>query len=405
MQNPEMRSPLFKNWQGIVVERISELQVRFILPSSYVFFRENLNRLQVVPEHIWENAPLSSPASFPYALTPVGSGPFRVKRLERRQDGFIEAYHFSQNPYFPGEKPYLKGFSVYFYQNEEALRRAFHLKKIDGFGSATTLDDPDTFSGIVEKMPMSRYYAVFWNPSKNPALKDRNLRLALDRGTPKSAIKQEVFGGNATVIEGPVIFGKELLEDGKDGFDEPTAKEFFALSKEEGVVIDLTVPDTGFLTRTAEMLKESWERIGVSEVKISLLDPKDLFETAIKNGDYEAVLFGNILENPKDLFSFWHSSQRGYPGLNLANYTNAEADELLEEIRGTESAETLDAKLQSLELSILSDAPAVFLYSLPFFYVHDNGLEGFDSSRVIASPADRLQNVAEWHVEQERVLK
>src|SRR3989344_5458951 len=53
MQNPEMRSPLFKNWQGIVVERISELQVRFILPSSYVFFRENLNRLQVVPEHIW----------------------------------------------------------------------------------------------------------------------------------------------------------------------------------------------------------------------------------------------------------------------------------------------------------------------------------------------------------------
>lgn len=405
IQNPEMRSPLFKNWQGIVVERVSELQMRFILPSPYVFFEENLNRLQIIPKHIWENAPLSSPTSFRYALLPIGSGPFEIKRTEKRQDGFIEAYHFVQNQYFSGNKPYLKNFTVYFYQNEEALHRAFHLKKINGFGSATVLKNTDTFSGIIENMPMSRYYAVFWNPAKNIALKDKNLRFALDRATPRTEIKEKVFDGNATIIDSPVIYGEDLLRDEAEGFNIESAKEFFNLSKEEGTVISLTVPDTKFLIETAEILKRNWESIGIKEVKILALDPKDVFENAIRNGDYEAILFGNILENPKDLFSFWHSSQRGYPGLNLANYTNSKADSLMEEIRTTGNTETLDAKLQSLELSITGDSPAVFLYSLPFFYVHESRLQGFDASRIISSPADRLRNVASWYVDNERVLK
>ena len=45
------------------------------------------------------------------------------------------------------------------------------------------------------------------------------------------------------------------------------------------------------------------------------------------------LLFGNILGEAPDLYSFWHSSEKFYPGLNLALYENKTADRLIESIR------------------------------------------------------------------------
>ena len=405
IQNPDMRSPLFKNWQGIGVERLRELQVKFTLPSPYVFFKDNLRRLQIVPKHAWDGVSRDSARFSRYSLEPVGSGPFKVKRIARHQDGSVESYRLEQNPYFPGEKPYLKSFSVNFYKDERTLLKAFHAGTIYGFGSALPPDDDGSVSrGTVEKMPMSRYYAVFWNAGKNPALKDKDLRLALDRAAPRTEMKEKIFGGNATIIEGPAVYGDRLLSDARDAFDLAAAKEFFAVSDEEDTTITLTVPAAGFLTETAEILKKRWEEIGIREVAIRALSPDEVFE-AVRSDDYEAILFGNILENPRDLFSFWHSSQRGYPGLNLAHYASPEADALMEEIRGTGNEETQNAKLQSLELIIAGNSPAIFLYSVPFFYVHEERLGGFDVSRVVSAPADRFRNVSEWYVIRERVIK
>ena len=77
----------------------------------------------------------------------------------------------------------------------------------------------------------------------------------------------------------------------------------------------------------------------------------------------------------------------------------------MEEIRGTGNEETQNAKLQSLELIIAGNSPAIFLYSVPFFYVHEERLGGFDVSRVVSAPADRFRNVSEWYVIRERVIK
>ncbi len=407
IQNPDMRSPLFKNWQGIVAERVSELQVKFTLPSSYVFFGENLRRLQVIPKHVWGTLSYASVRVSPYALEPVGSGPYSVRRIQKGSDGFIDTYRLVENPYFAGKKPYIKNFSVSFFQNEETLHRAWRSGSVNGFGSAIPLKDPDNFTGrgAIEEVPMFRYYAVFWNPAKNPALKDKDLRLALDRATPKEEIKREVFGDRAIIIDGPVLQGSALAADAPDTLNLETAREFFQKSKEEGVVISLAVPDTSFLRDTAEILKRSWETIGIKEVKIIALDPTEIFESVIKSGNYEAILFGNILENPEDLFSFWHSSQRGYPGLNLANYSNKNVDRLLEEVRTSENEATRSAKLQSLELFLTGDAPAVFLYSLPYFYVHERALHGFGpQGGGVTSPADRFRNVAEWYIAEKRVI-
>lgn len=405
IQNPDMRSSLFRNWQGIETQRVSELQVKFILPSPYVFFEKNLRRLQIVPKHIWENVARDSARFSRFSLEPVGSGPFAVKRVVKRQDGSVESYRLEQNPYFPGDKPYLKNFSVFFYENEEALIRAFRGRTVNGFAVTTPFSENLLVqNGVVKKVPMSRYYAVFFNPNKNPALGDKNLRLALDRATSRTEIKEKIFNGNATIVDGPAVYEERLFSDAPEAFNMGSGKEFFVASKETSTTLVLTVPDTPFLIATADILKARWEEVGLEKVELKIMNPVEMFET-IRNGNYEAILFGNILENPRDLFSFWHSSQRGYPGLNLSFYASSEADKLLEEIRATKNEFTQDAKLQSLELLITDDVPAVFLYSVPLLYTHEERLGGFNVSRAASSPAERLTNVADWYVMQERVIK
>ena len=45
------------------------------------------------------------------------------------------------------------------------------------------------------------------------------------------------------------------------------------------------------------------------------------------------LLFGQIIGDTSDLFSFWHSSERFFPGSNLALYESKEVDNLIEEIK------------------------------------------------------------------------
>ena len=53
----------------------------------------------------------------------------------------------------------------------------------------------------------------------------------------------------------------------------------------------------------------------------------------VDNRGYEALLFGNILGPSSDLYSFWDSSERFSPGLNLATYDNPAVDGLIETAR------------------------------------------------------------------------
>ncbi|MXI26413.1 hypothetical protein GRW13_23805, partial [Escherichia coli] len=110
----------------------------------------------------------------------------------------------------------------------------------------------------------------------------------------------------------------------------------------------LTIPDIPFLKRTAGELQSAWLAIG-ARATINAEPPELVRDTDIKNRDYEALLYGNLLDGNDDLFSFWHSSERFSPGLNLALYTNSKADALIESIRENGDQNARIAQFASLE--------------------------------------------------------
>lgn len=433
IQNPATQSPLAQNWNGITAERISQLEVQLTLPAPYAFFKDNVNRLLVLPQHVFGAIPSANLALSDYNLEPIASGPYRFNGLTKEKDGFITDYFLTANKNWSGEPPLIKNFSFKFFSDLNALTNALNLRQINGFGSLTPL--PENFYNIgntrIENIPMPRYYALFFNQNVNPALKSASLRQGLIEAIDKNEINQTIFNGHALIIDSPLFssllpattsfalntsstassVAANLItsSSSNDIYDLATAQKLVSTAKKNSkLTINLIVPQIDFLKKTADLIKKDWLAAGVDEVNITALAPNDLMNNVVKARNYEVLLFGNALENPMDLFPFWDSSQRVYPGLNLALYQNSRVDTYLEALRGTEDPIQATDYLNKAVNLILADNPAAFLFSLPYTYIHTDNLNGFafsSSSQYMITPADRFKNVELWSVAKARIIK
>lgn len=404
IQDPETNSPLFKNWRGLVVERISSLQLQISLPTPYAFFTDSLERLPIIPQHIFGNIPAENLALSEYNLEPVGSGSYRFKSFAKRKDGFVTEYRLERNPRNVATSSHIGEIHFKFFETEADMLNAFRLREIDGFGSLTPLKESVAENRVKEKLlPLPQYYAVFLNPNINPSLKDRPLRQALNLAIDKERIIREVFHGQAFPVTGPVSEPDNLSASESD-YDPETARTLIAGLTNKNTEFNLIVPQIDFLVKTAAIIKENWLAAGIVNINLIQLEVEDLLENVIKPRNYEMLLFGNILENPRDLFPFWHSSQRFYPDLNLAAYNNTKFDAAIEKAREVDSSEEREIYLETAKLILAEDQPAVFLFSLPYTYIHRDVLKGFDATH-LTSLESRFRGVASWFVREARVLK
>jgi len=425
IQDPDSRSNKASMWQGVIAERVSERELKLTLPSPYVFFEATMKELEIIPKHIFASIPAANLRLSDYNFEPIGDGPFRFDSLTKERSGFISQYQLVRNERYFGQKPYLDKIIFKFYQNEDNLIKAFNSGAIDGFGGL----DAKNISKIninhqVFELRMPRYYAVFFNQSGNDLLKDKNIRLALNYATDRQNIIQQVFDNQAMAVYGPLILGMR----GYNSKVEP--QDNFSLSKANEILIangwqisdtgmaektinkqvrnlefNLILPDIPFLTETANILQNDWSKIGV-KLNIIIRSSDEVNSQIIQTRNYEMLLFGNIFSNYEspDLSSFWHSSERFYPGLNLALYQNSAADNLIQAIRTDFNDSRRQVELSGLASLIISDQPAIFLFSPNYLYISGNSLKGF-SEEFISSASDRFQNVQNWYTETARVFK
>ncbi len=164
----------------------------------------------------------------------------------------------------------------------------------------------------------------------------------------------------------------------------------------------LTTIDQPQLVMAANLLKDYWQKVGVT-VDVKALDLSDL-KDAIKNRDYDALLYGQALGSLPDLYPFWHSTQINDPGLNLAEYQNKNVDQLLKDSRETQDEQAKAQDYEKLQDTILSDAPALFLYNPDYIYWVSEKIKGVDTTKIV-DPAKRFANIENWYIQTRRVWK
>ncbi len=166
--------------------------------------------------------------------------------------------------------------------------------------------------------------------------------------------------------------------------------------KEEFLIITLTTVDTPENVLVATLIKEDWEKIGVKTV-IKTLPTNLVLSELIKARNFEALFYGQELLADPDIYAYWHSSQIGKNGLNIAGYKNEEVDKLLEEARGALDKKARINKYKKVQTLIVEDLPAAYLYSPTYTYVQNKKIKGFDVKQIL-KPSNRFSNLSDWYI-------
>lgn len=421
IQNKDANSPLYASWQNVQVERESELEVQFTLDAPYSFFGGNLKNLYILPKHLYGSTPPGNWRLSDYNLKPVGSGPYKFSSYNKASDGFVSSFSLTAWSDASGVRPLIGSFNFEFFNDENDLVQSFNNGQIDGFGNVSaedlaTVDRPyNIFSWRT-----SGYYAVFFNQSKNIALQDSAVRQALSLAVNRDALIGQALPVNGAVPDyGPIppdapfytpptmssATAENLLDNAGWTVSSSTGMRAKTIGKSViPLVVNLTVPQIDFLAKTADALRTTWQAIGV-QVNVTSDTPGNITANEIKNRAYEALLFGNALGPSSDLYSFWDSSQRFYPGLNLAIYGDDTVDSLIEAARAVSSTDITSAKLAQAQQNIEGDHPALFLYSPNYLYVAGTNIRGITTSTPLTDPSDRFRDVSSWYLNTARVLK
>jgi peptide/nickel transport system substrate-binding protein len=424
IEDPQLKSPLFGDWSGVHAEKVDDETVRFVLKKAYAPFISNLS-VGILPKHIWKNVTNEEFAFSQFNTLPVGSGPYKVDTVTRNSGGIPDYYElvpFKENTL---GTPYISSYIFRFYPSERELLAAYDNGNVDSI-SGISPDEARSISGDAKVLsaPLPRIFGVFFNQSVNKALREKNVRIALDLAAPKQEIVRDVLQGYGTPIDSPLppsLFPWTIGETQKT--DEERAQEALTLleengwqknpqtgilekkSKQDTIVLSFSI-STGNapeLRAVADKLRAAWTRLGAN-VEVAVYETGDLNQNVIRPRKFEALLFGEVVGTDADVYPFWHSSQRNDPGLNIALYTNSKVDKILEDARKQNDPEKRDQLYRAFDKEIRNDMPLVSLYAPNFIYVVPKDLYAV-TLKNLSGPDDRFSNIREWYVETDNVWK
>lgn len=414
-QNADYASTQRLNWQGVEVETPDHFTITFTLKNRYAQFIGNTT-LGILPKHVWENVKASNFALSENNVKPIGAGPYAFSKIRRDERGGIGSMEVTAFDGYAGGKPFIDHLTFRFYESEQGAIEAYNRGDVEGLGfvSSEYLDSLRSKNSLaIHRLRLPRYFALFFNQNKSKALSDKQVRFALHHATDRQAILDTVLHGTGTTVENPFLPGIIDIPDTAMKYppDQEKARQLLdsagwkilpdgiRMKDNEKLEVEITTSEWPELQAVAQELQRQWNTLGIM-ISIKTLSIPDV-QQAIKDRDYQALLFGEVLGLDPDPFSFWHSSQKKDPGLNLALYDNSEADKLLENGRQTMDALKRRDQYEQLQKIISADAPALFLYSPDYLYVQPKKIKN-NLLNIIATPANRFDTVHEWYIDTKR---
>lgn len=460
--NNTTKTPLYFNFQGIQIEKIDQFTVRFILKKPFAPFLESLT-VGILPEHIWRNILPENMLMTEYNLKPVGCGPYKFKSLIKNKNGKIKTFNLEANDQYYSSSPFVSDLAFKFHDNFEQAVEALNNKKVDGISylpkeiRARIINNRNLNFHLLH---LPQYTAVFFNYDKNPILKNLTIRKILSHAVNKEKIVNEILNAEAQIIDSCVLPGSlgfaenivkypynvqhaknELdkagwkLTDYEKAKPEEKAETKKATSdntaataapaeaaasaaptgtdaaseaaypypvrklKDRYLEFSLTTVNQPETVEIAKELQKEWQQIG-AKINLVIVDPANIQNT-IKNRDYEALLYGQILGHDPDPYPFWHSSQKNYPGFNLTSFSNPDADKLLDDARKTTDDAKRADKYTAFQKMIGETVPAIFLFNPTYTYPQSKKIKGFTTAKII-TPSNRFNKINGWYIKTDR---
>lgn len=401
IQNPDSRSPLSANWQGIKFDVVNDYTIKFMLPNSYTSFL-SATTVGILPHHLLDSIRLSTLRINPFSQHPVGTGPYALDNLSN-DSGLIV---LKANDKYFRKKPLISEVHFALYDSPEALLDGYARKQILGISQL----NPDQLAVAkkndnltINAFSMPAYVGLFFN-TKTPYLAEASTRQAIAKAIDRERIINGALSGSAVPVYYPIL-------PGQAGFNAKAARYQYDLAsataelkaKKPAKPLRLVTLKTPEYSVVARDIAQQLSLAGIA-VEVTEADIVSLQQNNIRARNYDLLLYGQNTGVDPDAYAFWHSSQAADPGLNVSNYKSSEADRLLEAARLGRDANVRAAKYAGFVDVWAKDVPAVLLYSPRYLYGQDNRVEGLNVGK-IAEPSDRFYAIEQWSMKRQRVLK
>lgn len=421
IQNPDVHSPYQPSWQGITIEKVDNLTIRFTLASALSAFPHSLT-MGILPEHILSRIPVSELRASKFNTTePVGSGAFTWDGLQLggiSGSGKATALiALKANTRYHAGRPHLNSFIFHTYESEDDLKNAFQKREVNAM--AGLKNKPDIAKGnqsiTTYTFPTSAAVMVFFKTTSG-GLTDKTVRQALVYGTSRAEIIKELED-SYTLVRGPILksqfaydaqYAQPLYDIVKaqalldqagwvKGSDGIRAKDGVKLS------FRLYAEDTADNRIITDALTRQYQQLGVQLIT-ELQQPIDL-QTTLELHLYDMLVRGISIGPDPDVFAYWDSSQADprTNHLNFSEYKSSVADTAIEAGR-TRSDQTIRAiKYKPFLKAWQEDAPAVGLYAPNIYYYSRGQVQGL-VEHTLNTDVDRYNSVADWSIHTARVI-
>lgn len=348
--------------------------------------------LYVLPEHIWSQYMEAGAAEFENEEM-IGSGPFRL--VEYRQNEFVHLAAVKDHFLYP---PIVDEVVFQTFDNQDALVQAIRAGQVDmitempATAYASLRNDADI--EVVTGPPLSPTVSdIILNVvseencppddgvcSGHPALRDRNVRLALAHATDKQQIIDIVLLGlgepgltlipsalgvwyNDTIEDYPydVALANQILDDaGYADTDGDGVREMPDGSRP--LTFRANWPnDSSNLPRMAELLSEMWSQVGVS-LELQALDPDALTSVCCPTFDYDIILWGwGSDPDPGFLLSVYLTSEIP-TGTSETGYSNPTYDDLYDQQATELDLERRRELIWEMQRIVHEDIPYIIPY-------------------------------------------
>jgi peptide/nickel transport system substrate-binding protein len=341
------------------IEATDDSTVVLTLSAAIPNMESQLLYLYILPEHIWsEHTEGAAPSEFEN-LEMIGSGPFKM--VEYAQNEFV---HLAANKAHPLNPPKIDEAIFQTFENQDALVQALQTGQVDMITempstAVPTLRNAENIQ-VVNGPPAAPSVAdIIFNQTApencppddgvctgHPALRDRNVRLALAHATDKQQIIDVVLLGlgapGLTLIpdslgvwyndslqdyEFNVELANQILDDASyldtdgDGVRETPDGSQSLNFRMNWPSDSVTAP------RMAELLSDMWAQVGV-ETQLQALDPDALTSVCCPAFDFDVILWGwGSDPDPGFLLSVMLTEEIP-TGNSESGYSNPEYDEL-----------------------------------------------------------------------------
>lgn len=419
IEDPDAQSPLFSDWQGISASAPNPSTVVFTLPDPLASFPRQMT-VGILPEHILNSIPADEMRSASFnTLNPIGAGPFKWGSLSvsgdtpQSAEEEIELVPFSA---YNGGKPKLDAFIVHAYADQNQLISDFKSGSLNGLEGLTEVPKGLNKSVEVHNLIFTAGVYVFFKTSDG-ILANQAARTALIQAVNQSAIISNLgyptIPVNEPLLKGMLAYNptyaqpsynlvaaKQTLSQG--GWSQ-SANGQWQLNGQP-LAFTLTISDTPEYTMVANELVNYWKTLGAI-VTIQALDSQN-FQLALSSHEYQSVLSAIAIGTDPDVFVYWDSSQANITStdhLNLSEFSSQTADESLEEGRTRIDPALRVIKYQGFLQAWQQASPALGLYQPRLLYLTNGPVYGLNNM-VVNVNSDRLDNVANWEINESRVI-